>query len=262
MPEYFDTHAHLDLPQFADALSGVLERARAAGVLTIVCPGIDAASSEAAVRLAESHEGVYAAVGIQPNSGSAMKQGDWERIVRAVTDEKVVAVGETGLDRYWDETPFDLQQRLFRAHRELAEARDLPVIIHSRDCEEETVDALEAFAGDEPMRGILHACSGSEYLAQSCLDLGLYISFAGNATYTNKKFGPLREVVKKIPDDRILVETDSPYLTPHPLRGKQKTNEPALVVHTVESLAELRGVSAEELAEQTTANAKRLFGVE
>ena len=262
MVEYFDTHAHLDLPQFGEELPQVLARARGAGVLTVICPGIDATSSEAAVRLAEEYEGVYAAVGIQPNSGSAMRHGDWERVVHAVTDDNVVAIGETGLDRYWDDTPFDLQQQLFRAHLELAKTHDLPVIIHSRDCEEETVDALEAFAGDEPMRGVLHACSGSEFLAQSCLDMGLYISFAGNATYTNKKFLPLREVVKKIPADRILVETDSPYLTPHPLRGKQKTNEPALVVHTVASLAELRGVTAEELAAQTTVNAKRLFGVE
>lgn len=261
MSEYFDTHAHLDLPQFAADLPEVLRRAQAAGVTTIVCPGIDADSSESVVALAQRHEGVYAAVGIQPNSGAAVRSGDWERIVEAVGHEKVVAIGESGLDRYWDETPFDLQQRLFRQHLELARTCELPIIIHSRDCDEETVDALESFCGDESIRGILHACSGSEYLAKSCLDLGLYVSFAGNVTYTNKKFTPLREVARQIPSDRILVETDSPYLAPHPFRGRQKGNEPALVVHTVESLAALRDVSPAELAKQTARNAKRLFGL-
>ncbi len=257
--EYFDTHAHLDMDRFAADLPDVLRGARAAGVAMIVCPGIDADSSEAVVALAQRHEGVYAAVGIQPNSGAAARSGDWERIVEAVEHEKVVAIGESGLDRYWDDTPFDVQRRLFRQHLELARTRDLPIIIHSRDCDEETVDALEAFRGNEPIRGILHACGGSEYLAGSCLDLGLYVSFAGNVTYTNKKFAPIRNVARKIPSDRILVETDSPYLAPHPLRGKQKRNEPALVIHTGDSLAALRGVSPAELANQTTQNAKKVF---
>jgi len=172
-----------------------------------------------------------------------------------------VALGETGLDRYWDYCPFEVQRDYFGRHLRLSHETGLPVVIHCRESEADLLPMLREAAERGTLQGVIHALRGDAAMAEACLDLGLYISFAGMVTYTNKKFRPLKEVAATIPDDRILIETDSPYLVPHPLRGKQKRNEPARVVLTAASLAELRGVSVEQFAEQTTANARRLFGL-
>jgi len=258
---FFDTHAHLDQPEFDDDREAVVGRSREAGVEAIVCVGISAASSRATLSLAEEHPQIYAAVGIQPNYCGEAEPGDWDRVVAMADHPRVVAIGETGLDRYWDFTPPDVQQDYFDRHLELARQRDLPVVIHCRDAEADVTAMLRAAAGGGPLRGVLHSFSGDAAMARQCLDLGLFISFSGMVTYTNKKFRPLREVAATIPDDRIAIETDSPYLVPHPLRGKQKRNEPAQVSLVAESLAELRGVSVEQFATQTAANARRLFGL-
>jgi TatD DNase family protein len=261
MNALFDTHAHLDQPEFDADRDEVLQRAAAAGVGEVLCVGTTAESSAAAVGLADTHPGVYAAVGVQPNYTSQVAAGDWDRVLSLVDRPKVVALGETGLDRYWDYAPLPVQQDYFDRHLQLAQQRGLPVLIHCREAEAEVLVMLRQATQRGPVKGLLHAFSGTADLAAECLALGLYISLAGNVSYTNKKFGALRAVAATIPADRLLLETDSPYLTPHPLRGREKRNEPAWIVHTAESLAALRGVTVQELARQTTANARRLFGL-
>ena len=256
-----DTHAHLDDERFADDLTDVLNRATEAGIEAIICPGITADSSEAVAQLAEEHTILHAAVGIQPNYGAEAKDGDWDRIVALVDAGSAVALGETGLDRYWDFTSIEVQRDYFDRHLQLAQEQDLPVIIHCREAEADTLSMLREAVARGPLRGVIHAFSGDREFAEACLDLGMHISLAGPVTYTNKKFEPLREAARMVPDDRLLLETDSPYLVPHPLRGKQKRNEPALMQHTAEGLAKLRGVGVEELAAQTTATAKALFRI-
>ena len=254
-----DTHAHLDDEQFDADLPDVVARASEAGVESIICPGTSAASSEAVVRLAERHPAIKAAVGIQPNHAAEAQPWEWDRVCALADHPQVVALGETGLDTYWDFAPLALQQDYFDRHLRLGQERDLPVIVHCRDCNDAVVAMLAETAARGPIRGLIHSFSGDQAMADACLALGLHVSFSGMITYRNKKFEPLRAVAARIPADRLLVETDSPYLTPHPLRGKQKRNEPALLVHTLTALAELRGQSPEELSAQTTKNARRLF---
>jgi TatD DNase family protein len=257
----FDTHSHLDDSCFDADREEVIARAASAGIERIVCVGTTADSSQHVVALAERHERIVAAVGIQPNYCGQAAGNDWDRIVGLAESPHVVAVGETGLDRHWEYAPFDVQQDYFDRHLRLAQQRDLPVAIHCRDCEEDVLRMLRDAAGRGPVRGLIHAFSASAAMAEECLSLGLYLSFAGSVSYTNKKFGPLREVAARVPTDRLLVETDSPYLVPHPLRGKLERNEPAKLVLVAAALAALRDCSTDELASQTTGNARLLFGV-
>jgi len=258
---FIDTHAHLDAVEFDADRDAVLDRAREAEIGAIVCPAIDASSCEAVVRLAASSAGVYAAVGIQPNYCGEAKPGDWERVVALARQPRVVASGETGLDRHWDFTPFAVQQDFFDRHLRLAQDLGLPVIVHCREAEADVLVMLGEAAGRGPLRGVIHAFSGDRAFAEACLALGLHLSFAGAVTYTNRKFAPLRDAAAVVPGDQILIETDSPYLVPHPLRGREKRNEPAHLALTAQCLADLRGQTLAELAAQTTANARRLFGL-
>lgn len=255
-----DTHAHLDAVEFDADRDAVLARARQAGIGAIVCPAIDASSSEAVVRLAASSAGVFAAVGIQPNYCGEAKPGDWDRVVALAGQPRVVAIGETGLDRHWDFTPFAVQQDFFDRHLRLAQDLGLPVIVHCREAEADVLAMLGEAAGRGLLRGVIHAFSGDRAFAEACLALGLDLSFAGAVTYTNKKFTSLRDAAAAVPGDRLLLETDSPYLVPHPLRGREKRNEPAHLALTAQCLADLRGQTLPELAAQSTANARRLFG--
>jgi TatD DNase family protein len=255
---YFDTHAHLDQPEFDADRAAVVARAREAGVKMILCPAVSAESSQAVVELAEQYD-LLAAVGIHPNSTHEAAPGDWERVAAMIGRPRVVALGETGLDRYRDFAPISLQQEYLDRHLRLAQQHDLPVILHCRDAQDDLLAALRAAAARGPIRGVVHAFSGDAAFAAECLALGLHISFAGNVTYSNKKVEPLRAAARAIPADRLLVETDSPYLVPQIFRGKQKRNEPACVVHTAAFLAQLRGVPLEQLAADATANARRLF---
>jgi TatD DNase family protein len=254
-----DTHAHLDDESFAGDLEAVLDRVRRAGVEAVVCPAITAASSESVVRLASGHAELFAAVGIQPNCCAEAAEGDWDRVLGLVDRPRVVAVGETGLDRHWDFTPFDLQQDYFDRHLRLAQRRGLPVVIHCREAEEDLLPMLHEAAARGPLRGVMHAFSADPDFADECVELGLSVSFAGSVTYRNKKFEPLWQAAGTVPDDRLLVETDSPYLVPHPLRGKRKRNEPAHVRLVAERLAELRGQSVQQVDLLSTQNARRLF---
>ena len=255
MAELIDTHAHLQDFIAAGELEGVLARSAQAEVVQVIGIGVNAEESEQVVAIADENAGVFAAVGFQPNHLLELKDGDWERIVALAGAKTTVAIGETGLDRYWKTVPFELQQHWFDKHLELAEERDLPVVIHCRECERDIVEQL-ARRGRQ-VRGVLHSFTGGWDDAQAFMDLGLLISFAGMVTFKNKKLDPLRDVAARVPIDRILVETDSPYLSPEPFRGKR--NEPARVVHTAAQVAEVRGCSIEEIARATTENARRLF---
>jgi TatD DNase family protein len=254
----FDTHAHLDQPEFDDDRQEVLTRAREACVDDIVAIGISADTSAICVELAAEFEGVHAAVGMQPNYLADAQPDDWDRVVAMLAMPRVVAIGETGLDRYWDFTPFDLQQDYFDRHLRLSQERGLPFIVHMRDCDEDILVMLREAHARGPLSGVMHSFTGSRAMADECLEMGLYISFAGMVTF--KKSAELRAIAAVVPGDRILIETDSPYLTPEPVRKIQR-NEPAHVRHTAACLAEVRGTTLEKFADQTTANARRLFGL-
>jgi TatD DNase family protein len=251
-----DTHAHLDDDQIVSILDQVIHRAKVAGVAAIVTVGSTLATSVRSIELSEQFDLVFAAVGIQPNYCGQASATDWDAILELASRQQVVALGETGLDRYWDFTAFETQQDYFDRHLRLAQQLDLPVIVHMRDCDEDIVEMLAQARRRGPLRGVMHSFTGSAATAHRCLDLGLHISFAGMVTY--KKSQPLREIAREIPDDRILIETDSPYLSPHPHRG-QRPNEPALIAHTAACLAEARGVDLPTFARQTSDNARRLF---
>jgi TatD DNase family protein len=252
-----DTHTHLFDDRFRKDLPAVLQRAASAGVERVVCLGIDRESSIESVRIANTFPLVVAAVGIQPNSAAEAKPGDWEEVVRlAETEPRVVAIGETGLDRYWDRTPFATQEAFFAKHIELARRLNKPFVIHCREAEADVVKVLRAeFAAHGPVRAVMHSFSGDLATARACLEMGLYISFAGMVTYPTAQ--NLRDVAKDVPLDRLLVETDCPYLAPQPVRGKR--NEPGYVAHTAALLAEVKGVSVAELEDHTTRNARALF---
>ncbi len=250
-----DTHAHLDDSRLRGDWDGVLERARQAGVVQVVAIGTTATDSAAVLDLARRHRGLFAAVGIHPNDAAEASDADWPLVIELAGQPGVVAIGETGLDRYWDRTPFPIQQEWFDRHLELAHRLDLPVVIHCRDCQREMIEQLRGLG--RPIRGVQHSFTGTWDDARAFLDLGLHLSFAGMLTYTNKSLDALRDVAARVPLDRILVETDSPYLSPHPFRGK--TNEPARVALTARRLAEIRGLPPEELARITTENARSLF---
>ena len=257
-PMMVDTHAHLDDRRLAEDLVAVLDRARSAGVAQVVAIGTTATSSEAVLAIAGAHRGVFAAIGIQPNHVAEADPGDWGRIVDRVGAPRVVAVGETGLDRYWDRTPFDQQQDYFDRHLALADEHDLPVVIHCRECAADVVAQLDRLG--RPVKGVLHSFTGNRADAEAFLGLGLHLSFAGMVTFGNPALDALREVAATMPIERLLIETDSPYLSPHPHRGK--TNEPGRVAVTRDRIAELRGISPTALAEASTANARRLFGLD
>jgi len=255
-PSFIDTHAHLDDEQFDSIRDQVVERASLAGVSKVICIGTTAAASVKCVELAEQYASVHAAVGIQPNYCAEAVDGDWDQVVTLAGNPQVVALGETGLDRYWDHTPFEMQQDYFDRHLRLSKSSGLPFVVHMRDCGEDVYAMLVDARARGPLHGVMHSFTGDADLAQRCVELGLYISFAGMVTY--KKSEELRAVARGIPAERLLIETDSPYLSPHPHRG-QRPNEPALVVHTAACLADVRGISLGELAALTTANAEALF---
>ncbi len=256
--ELFDTHAHLDDKQLRPILDQVVTNALEAGLTGIVAIGTTVASSYACIEIAEQHVVVWAAVGIHPNQCAAANETDWAQIKKLIKHPKAVAIGETGLDRYWDYCPFATQLAWFDRHIELSNETGKPLVIHMRDCEQDILDRLRPFAKTQPVNGIMHSFTGAPETAQQCLEWGMHISFAGMVTF--KKSVELREVAKMVPNNRLLIETDSPYLSPHPKRG-QRPNQPALVKHTAQCLADVRECSLEELAKLTTDNAKRLFGV-
>jgi TatD DNase family protein len=252
-----DTHAHIENPRLLEQLGAVLNRARQAGVGQIIAIGTTAEDSARTLQIANENPGIFVAVGIHPNDAAEAAPDAWDSVVALVGQPKVVAIGETGLDRYWKRTPFPLQQEWFDRHLTLASERGLPIVIHCRDAQRDIIDQLRRLG--RPIRGVMHSFTGTWDDAEACLELGLHVSFAGMITFENKSLDALRDVASRVPVDRLLVETDSPYLSPHPERGK--TNEPGRVARTAARLAEIRGIAPGELANLTTVNARRLFAV-
>jgi TatD DNase family protein len=248
-----DTHAHLVAEQFNADRDAVIDRAQAAGVRQIICIGTTVESSRRSIELASRHNSVFASVGIHPNHVAEAAPDDWNLICDLA--KEAVAIGETGLDRYWKDTPFEQQLEWFDSHLRLMHETGLPIVIHMRDCLDDMLTALREAHRRGPLVGVMHSYTGDLKAAQECIAMGLHISFAGMTTY--KKSTALREVAAQLPADKILVETDSPYLAPEPLRGKR--NEPANVVHTARVIAAARGIPFEEFARQTYENARRLF---
>ena len=255
--ELIDTHAHLDDEQFQHDLPAVIERAAAAGVDRIVTVATTARSSAVCIALAQRYPALGASVGIQPNHVVQAGPDDWDRVVTSAATDRVVAIGETGLDRHWNDTPFAQQEDYFARHLQLARRHNLPVIIHCREAEADVVRVLrEDYDRYGPVRGVMHSFTGDAVTAESCIAMGLHISFAGILTYKNAH--NLRAVAARIPSDRLLVETDSPYLAPVPVRGRR--NEPAFLVHTAACLGSVCNIESTLLAEQLTRNASQLFG--
>jgi TatD DNase family protein len=251
-----DTHCHLDEETLLADLGNVLDKAKENGVSAIITIGITAESSRRAIELAEQHEQIYATVGIHPNYVTQAEPGDWEVIETLADHPKVVAIGETGLDQYWDYAPIDEQRDFFLKHIALSERCAKPFVIHCRDADEEVREVLRT-CSNKPLNAVMHSFCQSADSAAECLELGLHLSFTGMLTF--KRNEELRAVAGSLPKDRIFVETDAPYLAPMPFRGKR--NEPAYVKHTLEVLAECHSVSAEEMDQLTTANARRFFGI-
>lgn len=257
-----DTHCHLNFDSYDDDRQAVISRAAEAGVTRVVNPAVDLDTSRAVVELARQQSGVYAAVGIHPNDAAAFSEADIDTLAALADSPKVVAIGEIGLDYYWDKSPKDMQFRAFEAQLALAQRLGLPVIIHNRDASEDTMRILETWANGLPddlkvRPGVLHSFSGSPAIAERALSAGFYLGFTGPITY--KKADETRAIAARIPLDRLLVETDGPFLTPIPYRGKR--NEPAYIPYIVERLAALHLVSADEMARMTTENAERLFNL-
>ncbi|MGG4000564.1 TatD family hydrolase [Anoxybacillus kestanbolensis] len=252
----FDTHAHLNATQFNEDVEQVIERARAEGVSHIVVVGFDRPTIERAMELADQYSFIYAAVGWHPVDAIHMTDDDLMMIEQLAAHPKVVALGEMGLDYYWDQSPKEVQKEVFRKQIRLAKKVKLPIIIHNRDATADIVHILQEEQAAE-VGGVMHCFTGSVEVAHQCIDMNFYISFGGPVTFKNAK--KPKEVAKEIPLDRLLIETDCPYLTPHPFRGKR--NEPSYVKYVAEAIAELKGLSFEEVAQKTSDNAKRLFGI-
>jgi TatD DNase family protein len=247
-----DSHCHLNYPGLVEDEPGVLARARARGVSGFLNISTRRSEWRAVVAAAERHDDVWAAIGVHPHEADAHPDLGTDAIVEAVAHPKVVAIGECGLDYHYDKSDRGVQRDRFRAHMAAARESGLPLVIHTRDAEEDTA----AILGEEGrVTGVLHCFTGTRWLAERGLELGYYVSLSGIVTFKNAK--DLQEVARIVPDDRLLVETDAPFLAPVPNRGK--TCEPAFVADTAAFLADLRGIAPEVLAEQTTANFFRLF---
>lgn len=250
-----DSHAHLELTEFDSDREEVIARAREAGVEAIVTIGIDLEDCRKAVEIAGKYDMVYAAVGIHPHEVKAIDRQTYERMRELAASPKVVAYGEIGLDFFRNRSPRQDQIRRFGEQLELAEDLNLPVVIHDREAHRETLELLSAWKGER--RGVIHCFSGDYAMARKCLDLGFYLSIPGTVTFP--KADTLREVVRRVPAESLLVETDAPFLTPVPHRGKR--NESAYVKFTAQRVAEIKEMPFEILAETTARNARDLFGI-
>lgn len=255
-----DTHCHLNFDAYDSDLATVLEKARQQGVTRYIIPAVDLETSRSALRLSEGYEGVYLAVGIHPNSTADFVPSmlaDFETLASA---PKVIAIGEIGLDYYWDDSPKSQQFAAFEAQLELAARLELPVIIHNREASEDVMRILESWVTTLPnslkdRAGVLHSFSASWQIAERALAAGFYLGFTGPITF--KKADELRSIARQTPLDRILVETDAPFLTPEPYRGKRNT--PEYIPYVVDRIAALKSLTQAEMASITSANAERLF---
>lgn len=251
-----DSHAHLEMREFDADREDVVRRASEAGVEAIVTVGTTLRDCRKALAIAARHEAVYAALGIHPHDVKGVDERTYDDIRKLARGPKVVAYGEIGLDFFRNRSPRDVQIRRFGEQLELADELGLPVIIHDRDAHAETLNMLKAWKGKK--RGIVHCFSGDAAMARKCLDMGFYISVPGPVTYPRSE--KLWEVVRQVPLERMLVETDAPYLAPQQHRGRR--NEPAYVVHTAKKIADLKGLTLAEVAEATSQNSRAVFGIQ
>src|SRR5918997_4644579 len=250
-----DSHCHLDFPELQSRLPDVLAAAEAAGVCRMVTISTHVARFETYRALAQAHENVFCTIGTHPHNASQEPDVPAERLVELSTHPRCVAIGEAGLDYHYDKSPHDVQQRVFRTHIEAARETGLPLVIHARNADEDMIRILSEEMGRGRFDAVLHCFSSGEKLAQVGVELGLYVSFSGILTFRNSE--EIRRIAAAVPRDRLLVETDAPYLAPVPHRGK--TNEPAYVAYTARTLAEIVGMTDQAVADLTTANFYRLF---
>jgi TatD DNase family protein len=251
-----DSHCHLDFPELAGEREAVLQRAAAAGVGTLVTICTKLTEFPRVAAIAEAHPAIWCSVGIHPHEAAHQPEATTAALLERARHPRVVGIGETGLDFHYDHSPRDRQAEVFRAHIAAASAAGLPLIVHSREADRETAEMLAEGAPAGPLTGVIHCFSSGPYLAEKALELGFYISLSGILTFRNAK--ELQGIARELPADRMLVETDAPFLAPVPHRGKR--NEPAFVADTARFLAELRGETPETIARQTTENFFRLFG--
>lgn len=254
---FFDTHCHLNAQQFVGEIETIIANAQEAGVSLMLVVGYDAVTNAQAIELAETYEHVYAAIGWHPVDAIDCTQADLDWIEARLTHPKVVAVGEIGLDHYWDKSPHDRQQILFDQQIEMALRHDLPIIVHDRDAHQDVYETLKKYQY-RGLKGVMHSYSASSEMVKAFTDLGFMVSLSGVVTFKNAKMP--KKVAELTPLAYLLIETDAPYLTPHPYRGKR--NEPAYVRLVAEEIAQLKGITLSEVADATTANAKRLFGID
>ncbi|MEF2247636.1 TatD family hydrolase [Paenibacillus sp. IITD108] len=257
MPSLFDTHTHMDAPQYDEDRHEMINRAIEAGVELFVNIGFNRETIPTTLALADQYKQIFAAIGWHPVDSIFMQEGDLEWIEELTKHPKVVAIGEIGLDYHWDTSPKDVQQRVFREQIRLAKKLGKPIVIHNRDAHEDIVRILKEEKADE-VGGVMHCFSGSWETAKKCLDMNFYISFGGPITFKNARVP--KEVLFNTPLDKILIETDSPYLTPHPFRGKR--NESGYVSLVAQSAAEIKGLTVEEIGAITMENGKKCFGIE
>lgn len=250
-----DSHCHLDFPEYAGKVDDVLARARAAGVGVCVSIGTELKRFAGVRAVAEAHDNVWCSVGVHPHESEKELLHSEAALTEAAAHPKVVGIGETGLDYYYEHSPRAPQQENFRLHIAAARQTGLPLIVHTRDADDDTITILRDEMRKGAFAGLIHCFTGTQRLADAALELGLYVSISGIATFKNSQ--ALRDVIATVPLERLLVETDAPFLAPVPHRGK--TNEPAFVVHTAQMLAALKGVTPEALADATTENFFRLF---
>jgi TatD DNase family protein len=255
LPVLIDSHCHLDFPDFGPEVEEVVARAHGAGVGLMLTISTKVSEFDRVRAVAERFPHVYCTVGIHPHEAASEPETDTATLVEMAKHPKVVGIGETGLDYFYEHSPREAQQRNFRAHIAAARETGLPLVVHTRDADEDTAAILTEEMGKGAFPGLLHCFSSGLQLAEKALEIGLYISLSGILTFKNAV--ELRETAARVPLDRLLVETDAPYLAPVPKRGKR--NEPSFVVHTAEKLAEVKGIGAAALAEATTANFLRLF---
>ena len=253
-----DSHAHIQGKEYAGEVEAVIDRARAAGVETIIAVGGagDMSSNAEAVKLADTFPNVYATVGMHPHDAKDVGADELQTLRELAAHSKVIAVGETGLDFYYSHSPHDTQRRVFAQFIHMARETELPIVVHERDAAPQATELLRSEGGGK-LRGVIHCFTGNYEAACAYLDLGFYLSFTGIITFKNAE--PLRDVVRRVPLERMLVETDSPYLTPAPHRGKR--NEPAFVRLVAETIGKVKEVAVEDVARVTTENVKHLFHI-
>ncbi len=252
---FIDSHAHLDDPRFDQDRENVIESLREDGVDVVINIGADKESSLSTLGLARKYDNIYAVAGVHPHSASELEEDGLDWLREIAKEEKVVAIGEIGLDFYYDNSPRDIQRKWFKAQLQLAKELGLPVVIHTRDAAKETYDILKEAAADGKLKVLMHCYSGSAEMAMDYARLGFYIALGGAVTFKNARVP--REVASVIPLENLMIETDCPYMTPEPFRGKR--NEPKLVNLVAEKIAEIKAMPVEELAKATADNARRFF---